>query len=86
MDTTQLKSFARSKFAWPGGYPLFAVCTDGAALCHQCTLDNYREILTATKTGDRNGWAIEAITVNWEDDMCFCEHCGERIESAYAED
>jgi len=23
-------------YAWPGGYPLFFICSDGAALCHKC--------------------------------------------------
>jgi hypothetical protein len=28
-------------------------------------------------------WHLE---VNWEDPDLFCDHCGARIESAYAED
>jgi hypothetical protein len=28
---------------------------------------------------------VEALDVNWEDPDLFCDHCGNRIESAYAE-
>jgi hypothetical protein len=28
---------------------------------------------------------VEALDVNWEDPSLYCDHCGARIESAYAE-
>ena len=81
----QFKTFAKAKYAWPGGYPMFALTDDGACLCHQCCKDNYRIIREAQNTSDRGGWNVAAVDVNWEDTFMLCEHCGESIESAYGE-
>jgi hypothetical protein len=72
-----------SPYAWPGGYPMFAVTTDGAALCHKCCASEHRSIGFTYGT---DGWAIAGLDVNWEDSSLHCDHCGGRIESAYAED
>lgn len=86
--TTQSRSLrladrlAQSPYAFPGGYPLHAVTSDGAALC-KCCVKSERESI-GTTTG-HDGWNVIALTVNWEDASLFCDHCGERIESAYAE-
>ena len=71
-----------SPYAWPGGYPLFAITNDGAALCKHCAKSERSSIGTTTGT---DGWTVEALDVNWEDPDLFCDHCGTRIESAYAE-
>ena len=34
----------------------------------------------------RGGWHIAGADINWEDPDLYCDHTGERIESAYAED
>ena len=69
--------------AWPGGYPMHAVTHDGAALCHKCCASERASIGSTTGT---DGWAIVGLCINWEDPALWCDHCGERIESAYAED
>ena len=65
-------------YAWPGGYPLYYVDRDGAALCAVCA---------GHAAGDsdfrRRPCAVDA---NWEDAEMFCADCSGRIESAYAED
>ena len=38
-NSEQFKAFAKSKYAWPGGYPLFAITNDGGCLCHKCSKD-----------------------------------------------
>ena len=85
MKTDSFKQFAKSKYAWPGGYPLFAITNDSACLCHQCCLDNYRQIRESQKDNDSMGWNVEAIDINWEDEFLLCEHCGDSIECAYPE-
>ena len=82
------KSFVRTRFAWPGGYPLFAVMTDGEAICHTCAQDNYRLIVGATLRDDdrRSSWHVAGVDINYENSDLYCAHCGERIESAYCED
>jgi len=83
---SQLKHFAKHKFAWPGGYPVFAICSDGAALCHQCVLDNYRIIRESQRDNLRDGWQVSATDINYENPDLYCDHCGDRIESAYCEE
>ena len=86
--TTQSRSLrlasrlAERPFTWPGGYPCHAVTNDGEALCHQCCVNERKQI--ATTTGS-DGWCIVAIDVNWEDPALHCAHCSNRISSAYAE-
>jgi hypothetical protein len=71
-----------SPYAWPGGYPMFAVTRDGAALCPHCCQTEHRNIGFTYGT---DGWAVEGLDINWEDPELHCDHCGNRIESAYAE-
>ena len=80
-----IKQAIRDKFAWPGGYPLFLVANDGGALCIDCSRTEYRQIAHDTVKGWRTGWDITGADVNWEDPDLTCDHCGEHIESAYAE-
>jgi hypothetical protein len=86
--TTQSKSLrladqlAEHPYAWPGGYPLLAVTNHGAALCRHCARAERASIGTTTGS---DGWTVVALAVNWEDPELFCDHCGGRIESAYAE-
>ena len=79
----QTKSFIRQPYAWPGGYPLTLVMTDGACLCHDCAKDNFHNICHSTIHGISDGWHAAGADVNWENDELLCDHCGEKIESAY---
>lgn len=77
----------RHKYTWPGGYPTFGVMTDGGALCHACLKTERASIVRATLTpGDRSGWGLAGIDINYEDPDLYCDHCSDRIESAYAEE
>ena len=84
--TTQSKSLrfadrlAGSPYAFPGGYPLFAVTSDGACLCSKCC-GNERELI-GTTTGD-DGWHVIGLDINYEDKTLYCDHCSAQIESAY---
>ena len=87
--TTQSRSLrladqlSANPYAWPGGYPLFAITHDGAALCKHCCKSERSSIGTTT---GRDGWGVVVLWINWEEDDLHCDHCGNRIESAYAED
>lgn len=72
-------------FAWPGGYPLQYICTDGGVLCPKCVTANRAQIIRSTGEKQRDGWALEGVEVNWEDPNVLCDNCGGRIPSAYAE-
>ena len=71
-----------SPYAWPGGYPLFGIFSDGGACCHLCAKLEREAIGTTTGS---DGWQLVAIEVNYEDTKLFCAHCDSRIESAYGE-
>ena len=63
------------RWAWPGGYPMFYVALeDGTVYCPSCA--NQEDAAPEITAGD----------VNWEDPELYCDGCGSRIESAYAED
>ena len=76
------KEIVKNPYAWPGGYPLFAITDDGGCLCAKCC-EIEGECIDGSYTGD--GWHIVALDVNWEDDSLYCDHCGSQIESAYGE-
>lgn len=72
-------------FAWPGGYPLFFICDDGGIICPKCAKTERRNILESIVHGNARDWRVRGVDVNWEDSHMECEHCGEHIESAYAD-
>ncbi len=84
--TTQSKSLrfadqaAESPHAFPGGYPRFAVTSDGAVLCPSCCKTERESIGTTTGS---DGWNVIGIDLNFEDDHLFCSHCSSKIEAAY---
>jgi len=80
-----IKQAIRDGYAWPGGYPLFILCHDGGCICTKCAKAEFHQIAHSTVKGIRDDWNAIAAAVNWEDSHMECEHCGERIESAYAD-
>ena len=90
-DTNLVKDIIRRPWAFPGGYPKYAITSDGAALCPTCCSDNYRAILESIRDypsdqfGYCDGWRVIATDINWEDQYLTCDHCGDKIESAYGE-
>jgi len=72
-------------YAWPGGYPLYFVCDDGGSLCCRCANKERRNILESIAHHARDGWRVVGMDINYEDNMLYCDHCSDRIESAYAD-
>lgn len=76
-----LETAKETPFAWPGGYPIYAVMNDGARLCYHC-------LTTETEVhegGDADGWRFEGAEVFWEGPTDACGHCGTELESAYGD-
>lgn len=71
-----VKSAIRGPYAWPGRYPVYAVCSDGQLLCRDCARENYRQIANGS-------WPMAGQTVNWEDEDETCAHCNKPLECAY---
>ena len=84
--TTQSKSLRladklhKEPYAWPGGYPLYAVTSDSAALCHKCCGTERSAIGTTTGS---DGWCVVGIGINWDEQDLICDHCGDMIEAAF---
>jgi hypothetical protein len=72
-------------YAWPGGYPLYYLTSDGGVLCPACVTKERQQIFRSTHEHAHDGWAVEAVDVNYEDSELYCDNCNKRIESAYAE-
>jgi hypothetical protein len=87
MKTSELKTALRNgPYAWPGGYPLYFVTSDGAALSFDAVRSEYKQVLFSIRHGVNDGWRVIGMQVNWEDPDLYCDHTGKRIESAYAEE
>ena len=80
------KAIRNGAYAWPGGYPLYFVTNDGAALSFESAKAERRNILEAIRDQDHSGWCVVATDVNWEDNDLLCDHSGKVIESAYGKD
>ena len=87
MTLLDIKRQLRSgPYAWPGGYPVYFVTSDGAALSFKAVRAEWRNIVSAHLTADTHcGWHIAGADINWEDSNLYCDHTNERIESAYAD-
>jgi hypothetical protein len=84
---SDFRQFMRNgKYTDLGGYPLYFLTSDGCALSFKAAKQNCRNILESMSSRLNDGWCIVAVDVNWENDQLFCDHSGERIESAYGED
>ena len=73
-------------YAWPGGYQMYFITSDGAALSFESARAEFRQCAYALRHRLNDGWRIVACDINYEDGELYCDHSGERIPSAYAED
>lgn len=77
---------ARDCFAWPGGYEMALVTTDGAALCRFCVQSEYTSIYDSHLTDANDGWNPSGIMHSGAvDEMGFCDHCGRDMDAEAGE-
>jgi len=72
-------------YAWPGSYPKFFATLSGDCLCFRCAAENRRLIaknLRGRLPYSDHGWVVEAVYVNWENEL-WCAECQKPIECAY---
>ena len=72
-------------YAWPGGYPLFFITNDGAAVSFEAVKQEIESVQDSIDSKCDDGWQVVAVEVNWEDENLLCDHTGEKIQSAYGE-
>ncbi len=73
-------------YTWPGGYPMYFVTSDGAALSFEAVRENLRSVLWSIRHKVSDGWRVIGCEVNWEDEELACDHTGKGIPSAYGLD
>ena len=73
-------------YVWPGGYPLYFITSDGAALSFKAARSEARQIMQSIADKDSSSWRVMACDINYEDVDLYCDHTGEKIESAYGDD
>ena len=85
IDTVaQFKATLRAgEYAWPGGYPMYFITSDGAALSFASARSEYRIVIDSIAHGHDDGWRIVGCQINYEDGEMVCDHSGEPIQSAY---
>jgi hypothetical protein len=85
-NTKKLHEVLKSgPYAWPGGYPLFFLTQDGAALSFEAVKQELEEVQDSIECECNDGWRVVAVGINWEDENLLCDHTGEKIQSAYGE-
>lgn len=77
------RAYRQGPYAWPGGYPLYFITDDGAAISFNSARYNRRLILQSISQKLNDGWRIIGVEVNWEDESLTCDDTGEQIPSAY---
>jgi len=78
----KVKQAIRDKYAWPRGYPLYVVMTDGESLSIDAARENWREVCRAVIFGwNRGTWFPACVEINWEDPDLYCVHSGARIDA-----
>ena len=65
--------------SFPGLYPLYYITEDYGRLCPDCA----NKYSTKPQNAHDPEWKIIWQVVNWEDEDVQCDHCGEKIETAY---
>lgn len=86
-SAADLKATLRAgAYAWPGGYPLYFVTSDGAALSFESVRKELRSVLWSIKNRVSDGWQVVACETNWEDSELVCDHSGARIPAAYGDE
>jgi len=81
--TDLAKVLKNGPYAWPGGYPLFFITEDGAALSFDTVKAEIENVQHSIETDSNDGWRVATVDVNWFDSNLLCDHSGQRIESAY---
>ena len=81
LDTTHPMGAARlvrrDVYAWPGGYEMALMTTDGELLCHTCVEDNFASISWEHRHKTDAGWRPHGYVVIEEPGDDYCAHCGE---------
>lgn len=63
-------------YAWPGGYDLYFITSDGGCICHACANKERRNIADSVATKCDDGWRVVALEATCDTDgPVQCDHC-----------
>lgn len=86
------RELKRGQHAMVGGYPTYFITADGAVLSWQAAKEEQAlirdSIINYPFDGEciprsTDGWRVVTIEINFENKNLYCDHTGEKIESAY---
>jgi hypothetical protein len=80
------KAIRVGPYAWPGGYDLYFMTSDGAALCHGCATKERRSVIDSIATKCNDGWRVVAVdaTCNTDSEV-RCDHCATVLQEDMTE-
>lgn len=85
-STIALRAAIRQKYAWPGGYALYAITTDGECLCMTCCRTEFKQIAWSVRNKVNDGWRVSMITsAAFYDEPPTCDHCNNPVDAMEAE-
>mgnify|MGYP000673876777 CR=1 FL=1 len=69
-------------YAWPGGYDVFAITSDGGTLCHDCYATNERtNVVWSIANKCNDGWRVVAVDATCNvDGEVRCDHCNRIVQ------
>ena len=80
----ELKATLRAgQFAWPGGYHMFFVTSDGAALSFETVQAELSSVMWSIANDVDDGWRVDGCGINYEDTELRCCHSDNIIPAAY---
>ena len=86
MKLSEIKTALRNgQYAWPGGYQMYFVTSDGEALSFETVRAEWKQVIWSHLIGFNGGWHIAGADINWEDADLICAHTNKPIPSAYGE-
>lgn len=72
----QLKASLRVPYAWPGGYEIALLLTDGELLCNDCAKREFRSLVWDIKNKCNTGWrpdgAVCMVDIDGSSPCCHC--------------
>lgn len=83
----QLRACLREgKYAFPGGYPLYFITPDGAALSFEAVRDNLSSVIWSIRHSVNGGWRVIGMGMAYgsgeldDPDNVYCDHTGNLID------
>lgn len=72
-----IRAAIRARYTLLGGYELYFITSDGAAICCDCAQKEYRQIAYSVRHKINDGWRVVGVecTAN-TDNFLSCDHCG----------